>query len=278
MNKRKIITLALAVMMIAILAVGGSLAFLTDTDNAKNVFTVGNVQIVQNETDRNGDPYVTKQHITPNANDTTDATGLHTGVNYVDKFVTVTNTGTEPAYVRTYLAIPAALDDGPTTFDASKNILHWNATDAEWNKTLGGNNDPALNSWYWGKSFNVAWPDNGGDWNGYVTDIDGVLYNVYVATHKAVLEAGVTTQPSLFGVALDSKVDYIVGTGYVLREGNTVTPIDFDLSKEFDVLVLSEATQSAGFADAFDALNQAFGVVGTYCPFGGTVVATFTNN
>lgn len=45
MSKRKILALALTVAMIAILAVGGSLAYFTAEDSAENVFTVGNVKI-----------------------------------------------------------------------------------------------------------------------------------------------------------------------------------------------------------------------------------------
>lgn len=45
MNKRKITLLALALCMVAILAVGGTLAFFTDTAKVTNTFTIGNVQI-----------------------------------------------------------------------------------------------------------------------------------------------------------------------------------------------------------------------------------------
>lgn len=45
MSKRKILTLALMLCMVAILAIGGTLAYFTDTDTADNVFTVGNVSI-----------------------------------------------------------------------------------------------------------------------------------------------------------------------------------------------------------------------------------------
>ena len=46
MNKKKILVLAVSVALIAILAIGGSLAYFTDTTEAKvNVFTVGNVNI-----------------------------------------------------------------------------------------------------------------------------------------------------------------------------------------------------------------------------------------
>ena len=45
MTKKKILVLALTIAMVAILAVGGSLAYLTDTKSATNTFTVGNVKI-----------------------------------------------------------------------------------------------------------------------------------------------------------------------------------------------------------------------------------------
>ena len=45
MNKRKILSLALGMCMVAILAVGGTLAYFVDTDAATNVFTTGNVAI-----------------------------------------------------------------------------------------------------------------------------------------------------------------------------------------------------------------------------------------
>lgn len=45
MSKRKIVLLALAACMVAILAVGGTLAYFTAEDDATNTFTVGNVAI-----------------------------------------------------------------------------------------------------------------------------------------------------------------------------------------------------------------------------------------
>ncbi|MBR5560619.1 MAG: SipW-dependent-type signal peptide-containing protein [Clostridia bacterium] len=45
MNKRKILSLALGLCMVAILAVGGTLAYFTDTDTQTNTFTAGKVGI-----------------------------------------------------------------------------------------------------------------------------------------------------------------------------------------------------------------------------------------
>ena len=53
MTKKKILVLALTVAMAAILVVGGSLAYLTDTKTANNTFTMGDVKIKLDETNVN---------------------------------------------------------------------------------------------------------------------------------------------------------------------------------------------------------------------------------
>lgn len=56
MKKQKIVLLALTVAMVAILAVGGTLAYLTDYDHQTNVFTTGNVGIDLDEAIVEEDP------------------------------------------------------------------------------------------------------------------------------------------------------------------------------------------------------------------------------
>ena len=273
---KKIIALIFASALCITATYGATVAYLTDTDDDTNVFTVGNVEIEQYEKDRNGNEVSFDESagtkLYPIVNDAKDTNGYHTGNNYVDKIVTVENTGSEDAYIRTYIAFPAALDDGPTTFDASKNILHWNGASAS--DTFGAANGLGTieNDWYWTGDFAEGndWP---GVWDGYVTTIDGVQYNVYVATHKSIVTPGETTAPSLFGVYLDKGVDYDHDKGYYTINGEE---IKYDLSGAVNILVISEAVQAQGFEDsnengspADDALNEAFGVVGTYCPFGG---------
>ena len=51
MNKRKIVLLASALMMVAVLAVGGTLAYFTDTDTQTNTFTMGKVGLKLDETE-----------------------------------------------------------------------------------------------------------------------------------------------------------------------------------------------------------------------------------
>ena len=45
MKKKTILVAAIAVMLVAALVVGGTLAYFTDTKSADNVFTMGNVAI-----------------------------------------------------------------------------------------------------------------------------------------------------------------------------------------------------------------------------------------
>jgi len=56
MSKRKILSTALVLCMVAILAVGGTLAYFTDTDEATNTFTIGKVDITLVEDFGDNDP------------------------------------------------------------------------------------------------------------------------------------------------------------------------------------------------------------------------------
>ena len=49
MKKKSILMAAIAVMLVAVLVVGGTLAYFTDTKSATNTFTMGNVKIALDE-------------------------------------------------------------------------------------------------------------------------------------------------------------------------------------------------------------------------------------
>lgn len=53
MNKRRILAAAMALCIVAIIAVGATLAYFTDTKTAKNTFTMGDVKITLDETNVN---------------------------------------------------------------------------------------------------------------------------------------------------------------------------------------------------------------------------------
>lgn len=107
MNKRKILTLALSICMIAILAVGGSLAYLIDEANATNVFTIGKVEIDLKESAvkvEGDEGEGTRSYVDNDGPDNWTVAGnkyedLMPG-SRVCKDPTVMNTGDNPAWIR----------------------------------------------------------------------------------------------------------------------------------------------------------------------------------
>lgn len=257
--KKKITAIFLCVALVAIAVVGASLAYFTDTDNATNTFAVGNVTIklIEKERDGNGGVKDFTQNkklypIVGSAQGEKDALGMPTAKNYVDKMVTIKNTGSEKAYIRAYFAIPSALDDGYETFNAGLNVLHFNFG----NKF---NEDGTLvttynNEWRWGSE---AKPNHSG-WNYFETTIDGVSYNVYYADYYQPLAAGSTTEQFVSGVYLDENVDMNADGQYTITRNGVTSVIEgFDGSVKCPVFAV--AVQAAGFDNAADAITAAFG-------------------
>ena len=234
--KKKLLAFAMVFALAAVAVVGGSLAYFTDTDAKDNTFTTGNVDIelIENFGDNNPD---TPEKLLP----ATGSAQAGTLKNGVTKEVSVKNTGSEDAYVRVHIAIPNVLDNGSDTFDAGKNVLHFNFA----KDSIGEG------KWDWSKTSGTPYED---DWNYYETSINNVKYNVYVFTYGTALKTGeVTPEKAMHQVYLDSKVT-----------NADVEKINETLDKNWKILVVAEGTQAAGFEDAYSALNTAFGVPGSY--------------
>ena len=261
MSKRKILVLALSLGMVAILAVGGTLAYFTDTDSATNTFTVGNVKIDLIEQQVNDDhtaleDFAQNQVLMPivgSAQGEKDDFGQPIAKNYIDKIVTIKNTGKSDAWVRAYFAIPSALDNGYETFNAGANILHFNFGNANGVTTEG-------NQWKW-----MHTTEGVKKWNYFETTIDGVAYNVYFADYYQKLPAGETTEQFISGVYLDSHVDMKNGAYIDTRFPNADLSI---LNGTVKCPVMAVACQADGFDNAAAAIEAAFGA--NYNPFGGT--------
>lgn len=96
--KKKLMAIALAVCVVAVLAAGASLAYFTDkTEAANNTFTMGNVKITLDETDLTKDG----GSRTPAGN---TYTNLYPGMEMV-KDPTVHNTGRNDAWVRVIVRV-----------------------------------------------------------------------------------------------------------------------------------------------------------------------------
>ena len=259
--KKKITAIFLCVALVAIAIVGASLAYFTDTDNAKNTFTVGNVKIdlIEKERDGNGGTQDFTQNkklypIVGSAQGEKDALGMPIAKNYVDKMVTIANTGTEKAYIRAYFAIPSALDDGYETFNAGLNVLHFN-----FGNKVG--EDGAVTS-----TDGVEWNWKHGDnkWNYFETTIDGIQYNVYYADYYQAVDAGAATEQLVSGVYLDKSFDMKDGKCYAF--GQEVTLDEGWNWNSVSCPVFAVACQAEGFDNASAAIEAAFGA--QYNPWG----------
>ncbi len=257
--KKKLTAIFLCVAMFAVAVVGASLAYFTDTDNATNTFAVGNVTIDLIEQQRGEDGLEDFEQgkklypIVGSAQGEKDEYGMPTAKNYVDKMVTIENTGSEKAYIRAYFAIPSALDDGYETFNAGMNVLHFNFG----NKVVDGKISSTYGvEWNW---------THDGKWNYYETEIDGIKYNVYYADYFEAVEAGAATEQFVQGLYLDKSFDMKDGKCYAF--GKEVTLDDgWDWSK-VSCPVFAVACQAEGFDNASDAMTAAFGA--NYNPWGG---------
>ena len=223
--KKKILSICLAAVIAVIAITGASLAYLTDNEVAKNTFTYGNVDIRLDE-------------------EFTQGSKLLPGID-VNKTVNVTNIGAEDAYVRVHIAIPAFLDSGDEDqpqFAAYNNMLHWNFS-----------KESLVNGyWNWHKtnvdgSTYAGYPENGGDWNCYHTEINDITYNVYIATYETALSKNSqTAQPAIYKVFLDAKLN-----------NADMTTINEALNGDWSIYVAAEAVQANGFNDAYAAFEAA---------------------
>lgn len=228
--KKKILAVTLCVAMLAIAVVGGTLAYFTDTDAEQNTFVVGNVGIQLNEEQRVYDeqtgkydntqvePFQDDLPLVPAVIVPEDGKYYYDGSvtlgnektyniwdttinNELDKFVTVTNTGTEEAYVRVIFAFE---DNAAGTITQKLHTLWGGDEDGKYEElTLKPNADGE----YVGMDSGAAiyWLlDADGSWLTLDLEGNGSTYTVAVFTYKDYLEAKETSDPSLMQLWLDS--------------------------------------------------------------------------
>ena len=246
--KKKIVALCLCVAL-AVVAIGGAtLAYFTDTKSADNTFTVGNVKIelIEKERDGNGGTKDFTQNkklypIVGSAQGEKDTLGMPVAKNYVDKMITVKNTGNSSAYVRVYMAVPKALEDkNNESGNFTNSILHVNYDTTDFSKN-------------WDKEVFVG-----------TQTIGGVVHNVYYRQYNVILAANAVTEGRAYeGLYLDKRVD-MNDKGEYTMEGIKID--GFDLSKGVTIPVFAVAVQSEGFDNANAAFTAAFDA--GYTPWG----------
>lgn len=261
MKKKTILVAAIAVMLVAALVVGGTLAYFTDTKSADNTFTVGNVKIDLLESSlhrenagiangatsdselwsdveklgsnntspyKAGDTFYTDDQIKANAREyKCENVELNPG-EYYHKMPYVVNTGKNDAYIRIRVMIPAALDT---------DILN----SSMYTSSAIGDNESVKT-----REFTYAYDNSG------TVDRDGIKYNVYTFTRIAPLKAGEMTYWNVWGTihmdtdVTNEEIASLFGEGKPYADGT------------FPVLVEADAIQADSFANATDAF-AAFG-------------------
>ena len=262
--KKKALTIGL-VAVIAVMAVAGaSLAYLTDTDEANNTFTLGNVSIklIESTYHREGndnagdasviDPtatasgmtYVTNGHkiftddeILANAETYAEyldrrGNGMLPGRNAV-KCPYVVNTGANDAYIRIRVLVPtAANNDFVNVNDGGVIVNQWCSTSMISGEFVaaggypGDANSPAIKRG---------------------VTIDGVTYDEYVFVRNEALEAGKMTEWNVWNFIGISKAADAADIQKAIDAG-ALTNTDGTIG--FNVLVQADAIQAEGFADA----------------------------
>ena len=113
--KKRIILLSLLVVCVS-LCVGGTLAYYTASETARNVITAGNIKIKLIETDAEGNPFEDVSGVMPS--------------DKVDKIVTVKNTSDNPCWLRMTVRKEIVLGDGVEgTPDLSLVEINFNTED-----------------------------------------------------------------------------------------------------------------------------------------------------
>ncbi len=216
--KKKVILLAL-LLALCTLSVTGSLAYFMADDEAENVMTFGTIKVEQKE------DFIQNQYLYPIVNTTYPSEDEY----YIEKRVTVENTGTSEAYVRTFIAYPKELE-GVLILDTDQT--------GKWKK------DP-------------------NDW-GYAV-IEGYEYKVISYTYHQALASGKGTEAVLLGVYLDPKTDAQINPSTGKKEFCTMetegswTYTGYSIDRSLDIYVVTQASQTTGLSsDPQEALNTAF--------------------
>ena len=247
MIKKRFVAILLCVTLVALAAIGATFAYLTDSKTVTNTFTVGNVKIALIESSlhrenagvangttstselwsnveklgsgntskyKAGDTFYTDAQIEANA-----AEYKHENIKLIPgqsyhKMPYVKNTGSEDAYIRIRVMIPADLDT------AILNSSMYTST--------------AMNN----KEFTMAYDNSG------TVERNSVKYNVYTFTRIDPLAAGEMTYWNVWGtIHMDpdttgEELAEFFGEGKPYANG------------VFPVLVEADGIQAEGFADA----------------------------
>lgn len=245
---RKTLLLALSFVLVAVVSVTSTLAYLSAQDSSTSVWTSGKVDIELKEQQRNENGTALEEFqqgkdllpLVGSAQGEKDEFGLPVANNYVDKIVTVENTGRNDAYVRVLIGIPVALDDG-----VSADVpLHWNLGNRFNAEGKYLENPVSVYNW----TYNMI---------AEKVSIDGIQYNIWNFTYNTALTNGEETpDPAIIGFYLDSSVNYDADRDVYTFKGEDITGFDGNVI----IPVIAQGVQADGFATSAEAFEAAFPV------------------
>ena len=235
---KKLLLFVLSMVLVAAISIGGTLAYLQSSDSDVNVMTLGNVYIEQIE----------QQRVDNNANQTT----LETFENDKPLYPAVFEGSSIPWAPENEWVVAGdqawkVVTDNANVVDKFVTVKNTGKTDAYVRTLIAYEGDAEYGpngEWiHIVTNGNNVTPGISTNTVGYIT-VDGVSYTVFEYVYPESLAAGETSIPSLKQVYMNNKADNDVVAYY----GET-----------YDILVLSQAVQAAGFADPKTALDTAFG-------------------
>lgn len=266
MSMKKKALMGASYVLVAAMAIGGTVAYLTDTDSDTNTMTLGNVKIEQHEYERvegNDGKY----------EEGTITEGEKTYDSYILQDFTqgklLVPTTKDPSAGGDWDATTVRMSqvdsyggmqvfEAPNAQDKFVTVENTGKTDAYIRTIVAlevGSADPSLI----GISYHTTWTKNSLG----VMEINGNNYAIFEFAYnggklsngtwrheKGILPAGDTSYPNLSQVYLKA-----------VATNEDVEKLDGNGNGTFDILVLSQAIQAEGFDDAQTALDTAFGKV-----------------
>lgn len=244
MNMKKIAILALSLCMVAAIAITGTIAYFTDADFNKNVMTLGNVKIDQIEKERDEEgklqDFTDDKKLLPAVYQDADFKDLDE-VTVEDYTINVLpeqskNIVDKIVYVQNKGTEPAYIR---TIFAFETNNLHAEASGLDIVDTYIG---------MFSKNVKFMYEDG----KPVTFTMNGVDYHLAVCLYADAIAAGDYTEPSLRQIFMAPTANNEI--------------IDL-FGEKYDILVLSQAVQSAGFvaegekSAAAVGLDRAFGEV-----------------
>lgn len=241
--KRSVI-LTLCIMLCLALSLGGTIAYLTDSDGDVNVMTLGRVDITLEEYQRSGQQrtsraaqtlvkYEDDRMLHPQVEDdgSLDQYGLPVNPTFHDKIArVVSDSRNANAFLRVWIGVPSQLLGVADGLDAVHLVLGEGVT------VQGeGIKSATVDGWPWKADGSVN------------TTIEGIPYTMFCFDYTEILKPGDVTPPVLAGLYLDKHVDNDDSGAYVFSYNGQEYPLNVDFSDGLQIPVLAQAVQADGF-------------------------------